>query len=238
MKIKHLLAVAALCLFSSHASAQSTDWNGIYFQYNPSWISNLNRFLEFDKGSNYVHGFTLGYVKSIPIAGNNIPLFLEVGGNFQYGFNRNSESETVTIGNVKETGKLSETIHMLSLNVPVNFGYSIGLGNGLALNPYVGLRVRLNLVGVDVLKATEEVGDNKQTESETINLYSSSDENMGSSEYTWNRFQIGMQFGAKLLISEKMFVEAGYGFDFNRIGKLGNHNFRTMSVNLGFGYMF
>ncbi len=230
MKAKHLLAVAALCLFSSHASAQSTDWNGIYFQYNPSWFT----FNVSDTDNEYFHGFTLGYVKSIPVAGKNLPLFLEVGGNLQYGLY--SESRTV---NKKQSGvtvkaEASDKIHMLSLNVPVNFGYSIKLSDGLALNPYIGLKLRLNLMGLETIKGTVQVGNAKQTESETVNLYSSSEENMGDSELTWNRFQIGWQFGTKLIVSNSLFVEAGFGTDFSRIAK----HTRTMSVNLGFGYMF
>lgn len=123
---------------------------------------------------------------------------------------------------------------MLSLNIPVNFGYSIRLGDNLALNPYIGIKLRLNLMGLMTNKVTVQVGNEKETESETINLYSSSDENMGDSELTWNRFQIAGQFGAKMIISEAFFVEAGYGVDFSRIAR----NTRTMSVNLGFGYIF
>ena len=212
MKVKNLLGVAALCLFCGSASAQVTDYNGIYFQYNPSWLSyNVS-----GVSSDYIHGFTLGYTKSFGIAGDNVPLFLEVGGNLQYGFHRDSE----TIASVK----VSETLNLFSLNIPVNFGYSIRLGDNLALNPYVGIKMRLNLVGTVV----DKVGD----QSTTFNLYSKDD--MGGSDNTWNRFQIGWQAGAKMVITEAFFVEAGYYMDFNRIAS----NTRFSSVNLGFGYCF
>lgn len=228
MKAKHLLAVAALCLFSSHASAQLANYNSIYLQYNPSWFTyNVS-----GADNQFFHGFTLGYSKSIDIVG--LPLFIELGGNLQYGLYSDSATETNKLSGVNVSAEASQRVHMLSLNIPVNFGYSIRLGDNLALNPYIGIKLRLNLMGLMTNKVTVQVGNEKETESETINLYSSSEENMGDSELTWNRFQIAGQFGAKMIISEAFFVEAGYGVDFSRIAR----NTRTMSVNLGFGYIF
>lgn len=231
MKVKNLLAVAALCLFSGTASAQVTDYNSVYFQYNPSWITNYSLFSTFNNANNYVHGFTLGYAKSFGIAGDKVPLFLEVGGHLKYGLQTRS-------GDILGGGTYRETLNMLALNIPVNFGYSIRLGDNLALNPYVGARMRLNLVGLRTNKTT--VGGNEVTK--TYNLYSSSDDNMRDSEWTWNRFQIGVSAGVKMIISETFYVEAGYTYDFNRIGKMTTglleYNLNTSSVNLGFGYCF
>lgn len=230
MKVKNLLAAAALCLFSGTASAQVNSYGSLYFQYNPSWlIYNIE-----NVKSDYVNGFTLGYFRSIGIGGDNVPLFLEVGGNLQYGVHTTSEDI------IKDWSKAKETLRILSVNIPVNFGYSIRLGDNLALNPYVGIKMRLNILAADKVSIIENSNLNEKplsyknvvTTSSSWNLYSSDD--MGGSDNTWNRFQIGWQAGAKMVITEAFFVEAGYYMDFNRIAS----NTRFSSVNLGFGYCF
>ncbi|MBR1683301.1 MAG: outer membrane beta-barrel protein [Bacteroidaceae bacterium] len=228
MKAKNLLAVAALCLFSGNAAAQETNYSSVYFQYNPSWLSyNVS-----GAKSDYLNGFTLGYTKSFGIAGDNSPLFLEVGANLQYAFKSKSESESRIIEGTKVSVDVTDRLNMLSLNVPVNFGYSIRLGDGLALNPYVGVRLRLNLLATETEKATVKVGNSSDTEKETLNLFSKDD--MGGSDNTWSRFQIAWRAGAKMVISEAFYVEAGYEMDFNRIAE----RTRFSSVNLGIGYVF
>ena len=214
MKVKNLLAAVALCLVSGTASAQVNNYGGLYLQYNPTWqIANYD-----NVETEYINGFTLGYFRSIGLGGDNVPLFLEVGGNLKYGLHT-EKAAGVRIND-----------HLLSLNIPVNFGYSIGLGDNLALNPYVGINLRLNLLGV-------ETYDIKGVDN--INLYSKDD--MGDARY--NRFQLGGQIGFKMIISEAFFVEAAYHIDFTPIQNfavVGGKDFksRTHGVNLGFGYMF
>lgn len=245
MKVKNLLAAATLCLFCGTASAQVNDYSGLYLQYNPSWASNLNQYNRIKdptKDNNYVNGFTLGYFRSIGLGGDNVPLFLEVGGNLQYGFHTYTISADGDFSGLRLKDEYNFKSHMLALNIPINFGYSIRLGDNLALNPYVGIRMRLNLLGLNKWKNTVAIGNDEDTESKSINMYSSSDDNVGNSDYTWNRFQIGWQAGLKLIISEAFFVEAGYTMDFNRLGKVrlfgGDVNINTSSVNLGFGLVF
>lgn len=214
MKVKNLLAVAALCLVSASASAQAPSWGGLYFQYNPTWLT-----CNYDNvDTEFFHGFTFGYNQSIGVAGDKVPLFLEVGGNFQYGLHTAKE------GNVRSTA------HLLTFNVPVNFGYSIRLGDRLALNPYVGLKMRLHLLGVE----TYDVKG-----AENCNLFSSDD--MGDAR--WNRFQIGGQIGVKLIINKAFFVETGYYMDFSPISNFEvkngkDYRARTGSVNFGFGLVW
>ena len=214
MKVKNLLAAAALCLFAGNASAQVNSYGSLYFQYNPTWfVANYD-----NVETEYINGFTLGYFRSIGIGGDNVPLFLEVGGNVQYGLH------TEKVGGVRVND------HLMSLNIPINFGYSIRLGDNLALNPYMGIKFRLNLLGV-------ETYDIKGVEN--TNLYSKDD--MGDARY--NRFQIGGQIGAKMIISEAFFVEAGYHIDFmplQNFDVVGGKSFkaRTHGVNLGFGLVF
>ena len=247
MKVKNLLAAAALCLFAGNASAQVNSYGSIYFQYNPAWVSNLNNYNygfinDPTKDNNYVNCFTLGYFQSIGIGGDKVPLFLEVGGNLQYGFHTYTISAEDNIGGVFMKDEYKFKSHMLALNIPINFGYSIRLGDNLALNPYVGIRMRLNLLGVNKRKSTEVLGEVELTQDKTVNMFSDSEDNMRNSDYTWNRFQIGWQAGVKMIISEAFFVEAGYTMDFNRLGKVraygSDFNLNTSSVNLGFGLVF
>lgn len=215
MKIKKLLAVAALCLFSSHASAQCRDYNGIYFQYNPTIVGNFDKFYNLSE-SNFANGFTIGYVRSIPIS-SKIPFFLEVGGNVAWTFKYDSKQS------------VSLTSHLLSFDIPVNFGYSFGLGSErLALNPYVGLRSRINAVAVGVLSSGNQ--------SETYNYFDKND--VGGSDYTWNIFQLGIQAGVKFIINKHFIVEAGYTYDVIPFGKAnarGDYMY-PMSINFGFGF--
>lgn len=215
MKTKNLLLVAVLCLFSSAAFAQKTNWGGLYFQYNPTWMSSNYSNVE----TAYFHGFTFGYNQSIGVAGERVPLFLEVGGNLQYGLH------------TEKSYGVRSTDHLLTLNVPVNFGYSIRLGSsGLALNPYVGLKMRLHLLGVETYDVT---GANN------TNLFSKDD--MGDTR--WNRFQIGGQVGLKFLIKNSIFIETSYYLDFSPIQNfevLGGKDYsaHTGSLNIGVGFIF
>lgn len=218
MKIKNLLAVAALCLFSSHASAQCRDYNGIYFQYNPTIVGNLDQ-QPYKYDNILANAFTMGYVRSIPIS-SKIPFFLEVGGNLSYGF--------------KSEANKTLTIHNMAFNIPVNFGYSFGLGSErLALNPYVGLRMRLNFLAMGTYS----------NDRDNINLLSSDDwaKYNWSSDYTWNVFQLGIQAGVKFIINKHFIVEASYTYDVIPLGKCyiskgADDYLYPMSINFGIGF--
>jgi opacity protein-like surface antigen len=224
MKIKNLLAVAALCLFSSTASAQCRDYNGIYFQYNPTFLINSD-YAPYYYETGVANGLTMGYVRSIPIS-SKIPFFLEVGGNLEYGF--------ITEKPWNNYKDIRFTTHKMSFNIPVNFGYSFGLGSErLALNPYVGVRMRFNFLGQGVMS--------NNSDSETINFFSSDDLN---SDYTWNVFQVGLQAGVKFIINKHFMLEAGYSYDFIPLAKCVNTKTKTreedylytMALNFGIGF--
>lgn len=223
MKIKNLLAVAALCLFSSHASAQCRDYNGIYFQYHPTIVVNFDQ-SPYGFDNDLANAFSMGYVRSIPIS-SKIPFFLEVGGNLSYGF-KSETKKNVTV-----------TAHMMSFNIPVNFGYSFGLGSErLALNPYVGLRMRINALAQAVYS------DNR----DNVNFFLKEDLarfDLGS-DYTWNIFQLGLQAGVKFIINKHFIVEAGYTYDLIPLAKcytragtgIVEDYLYPMSINFGFGF--
>lgn len=229
MKIKNLLAVAALCLFSSHASAQCRDYNGIYLQYNPTIVGDFD-YYPYRYDSYLANALTVGYVRSIPIS-SKIPFFLEVGGNLSYGFK--SEKPWNNNNNIRST------IHMMSFNIPVNFGYSFGLGSErLALNPYVGFRMRINMLAQGVYTGYGDI--------ESVNYFSKDDLakyfNLGS-DYTWNIFQVGLQAGVKFIINKHFMVEAGYTYDLIPLAKGVNSKKASdveylypMSINFGFGF--
>lgn len=220
MKIKNLLAIAALCLFSSTASAQCRDYNGIYFQYQPTIVVNFDQ-RPYNYDNTLANTLAMGYVRSIPIS-SKIPFFLEVGGNLSYGF----KSET--------RNSVTFTSHLMSFNIPVNFGYSFGLGSErLALNPYVGLRMRVNALAQGVYSAN---GDR-----ETFNFFSEDD--MGK-DYTWSIFQLGLQAGVKFIINKHFMLEAGYTYDLIPLAQCYTYTGKTkvddylypMSINFGFGF--
>lgn len=150
-------------------------------------------------GFDYIHGF--------PVAKK---LFVEVGASVDIS---GCTSKTDKIRDKDyDWIMLEEKLRNVSLRVPVNLAYSIRISDNVTLVPFLGLNLRMNVVYKLRDKITSSLPDYRM-DTGWLNLLSSSEDNMGSSALTWNRFQVGWQAGFGFNIS-KFYVGVEGGTDF------------------------
>lgn len=186
MRISKFFSVVALTIFAATASAQieknCDSYSRVSFGFQGTNFTSIydgNR-VSFKDGN--LKGFTAGYTKAINLTKAQ-PLFLEVGGNVNFGTWGKSESE--------EDYSYSLRQNYLGLSIPINLTYKLSFSNGIYVAPYAGIHFDLGLLYN--MKETEKY-DGK-SESTTASMYSSDD--MGK-DGTYNRFQMGYQAGVNL----------------------------------------
>ena len=201
-------------------------WSTFGFEYLPS------SFKPKGESSQSFTGIALTWTTAQGISAS-LPLYVEAGLGVQWSFYKETEevAYSYTVPTYSYSGGYSYTtqygyhevdakLNMISMKVPINLIYSYQVPNtNISLDPYVGLRLRFNVFGeIDY-------------DGETANIFDKDD--MGSSDNTWNRFQIGWQIGAKIRLGG-VFFGAAYGTDFSDIVK-------DTSINegqLSFGFVF
>lgn len=140
---------------------------------------------------------------------------VEVGGNFNFGFGSEKGEKVEYAGNwIQSKQKMTN----INLRVPVNFVYRFNVSDDFKIAPYVGINFKLNLVSkckdvVDSNLSKDELKKFGYEEPDWVNLYSDSKENMGDSDRTWNRFQMGWQIGVGFEY-QKYYLGVQYGTDF------------------------
>ena len=123
------------------------------------------------------------------------------------------------------TYETEENWKMASLKVPVNVIYSYQVPNtNISVDPYLGLRFRFNVYG--------EVEEKADGDSESYNLFDKDD--MGSSDDTWNRFQLGWQIGVKARFNNSFYVGVAYGSDFGEVCE----KVKVSETQLSLGFVF
>lgn len=231
MKIK-LLSLIALFAVSNSVSAQYYDsknwkteyhelgggWGTVWAEYNPSVFK-----VDVSGADNQsATGISLGYSQAFPLITDGF-LFLEAGLGAQYTFYSDDENQTIDGYKVK----VEEDFSMWSLKLPVNLLYKFEIGNsGFSLSPFAGLTLRYNISAQIKAKASAD----GESYSEKYNLFKKSD--MGGSDNTWNRFQVGWQAGLKAIISKSFMISASYGTDFTEIAE--KTKLQTATVSLGY----
>ena len=198
-----IVALFAMCMSISAQNAK--EWNSFYVQYNPmKLVIDYSGVDDMD-----FTGFTVGYNKFISVAGAT-PLYIEVGGALNAAFY--SESE----------GDAEAKLTVVSAKVPASLTYKWQVSDALSILPYGGLYARLNIV------ATEK--DDDGYDDETYNLFDKKD--MGSSDATWKRFQLGYQIGVNVMFNDKWYLGLAYATDLSEIAK--KRKFSTPAITLGF----
>jgi len=222
-KIKFIVAAMFLAVSSSafaqftNSSSQSSNvnadgWNTFYFQLNPSKISIDVK----DSKNQSFTGLTLGYGKAIHISSSE-PLYFETGIAVQYSFYKDDDDDYETYDD-----------HMASAKVPLNILYNFQIPNStIEIAPYLGATLRYNIWGEEKVTPNSKYKDEKE---KTYNLFDKKD--MGGSDYTWNRFQIGWQVGVNARFNSKLLLGLSYGTDFSEIYKKGKIN--TASITIGY----
>lgn len=225
---KNLFVLIAMFAACTTASAQYFDpknwdttyheldgggWSTVWAEFNPV---TFNVDVKGEDNQNAT-GISLGYSMAFPLMSDG-GLFLEPGLGIQYTFyNEDEKADGI---------KSEDKFNMWSLKVPVNLLYKFQLGNnGFSLSPFAGLTLRYNM-SAQVKNETTAGGMTVKTEA---NLFKNSD--MGGSDYTWNRFQIGWQAGLKAIIGDVFMIGASYGTDFTEISK--KTKLQTATVMIG-----
>lgn len=256
MKRIRLMAVVSLLAVCANSFAQSTDssspssksssdgWNTVWIQYNPS---TFNVDIKDVDNQNFT-GLSIGYSKAFGIS-QSIPLFVEVGLGLQYSFYTNDDGSWTTIDKytlamARKEGYIDpkEKFKMFSVKVPIALTYKFDLNNSnVSLLPFVGVNLRYNLSGKGKLEwnmggefkdIIETNNLDKIFEDIDFNIFDKKD--MGSSDATWKRFQIGWQIGLNAHIGKSIILGASYGKDFSEIFKKG----KISAFNINLGYKF
>ncbi len=196
---------------SGSSSANTEEWSGLRLSYNPMTMStDVKGFDDWD-----FTGLSIGYVTGISIS-KTMPLFVETGVHLQWMHYNESSSDD----------DYEETVNMYSISIPANLTYRYSVNENFSLLPYVGLNFRGNLSGT----LTTDDGDDE----EEIDLFDKKD--MGSSDNTWSRFQVGWQIGIGANLGDKFYASVGYGSDFSEIWKEMKAKLSTTSITVGFNF--
>lgn len=174
----------------------NSDYTGTYW----GWDHPLNGF-----GINYFHGFG--------VAEN---MFVEVGANMNFGFGSQILYSPEQYAGEWFRQKLQS--HNINLTVPINYVYRINVSDNIKIAPYAGINVKANILGE--YRFTYDASIDKDhfkapgiVYEPWVNVYSSSEDDMGDDVNTWNRFQIGWQVGVGLEL-DKFYLGIQSGTDF------------------------
>lgn len=223
-KITFILAAFA-ALFTAEANAQLVNDTDGYQRFEASFASgNMHNEVNLmgltAKDDEKTKGFELGYVKGINIT-TNMPLFLELGGNFTFLHNKNEDHGITT--------KLT----MANIAIPVDVAYKFAFSSSnFTILPFIGPNFKFNLIGktrADLSQIAEEDYKSKQ------NLFDKDD--MGDN--TAKRFQFGMNIGAGVNIGKILYVGYKLQPDFIRYMKIDSDNYsktRTQYVTIGINF--
>lgn len=193
---------------------ESNNWSYIYLQYNPGVFSPKNG------SSKSYDALSTGWNINIALS-RNIPLYLETGVGVQWSTYKETETIYQRVGSINIYREVDAKFNMLSVKVPIGVGYAFNIPNApISIIPNAGLDLRFNaLAQMDV-------------DGHTTNLLSSSD--MGSSDATWNVFQLGGHVGVNARFWKKLLVGFSYQMDFSEIAK----DCHVYQGNLTVGYCF
>lgn len=227
MKVIKFFAVAAALAIAGTASAQFSNGGGKstmagdYTGYNRFGISYDNTSYGFNKqaggddnnfstngfGLNYIHGFSLT---------QKLPLYLETGINANFNF-----SSTELDDDGDETLKFQN----INFQVPVNLTYRFAATEDFTIAPYLGLNLKLNIVGRERIEYDDDDDDD---DAKWYSVYSKKD--MGGKDETWNRFQMGWHVGVGFQY-KPIYLGVQYGTDFiaaysHKKAKINNGNLK------------
>ena len=211
--MKKLIILALMATFTTASFAQLVTGRSATYAKTKTESKNWSYvYVQYNPGSfspsegssTTFNAFSLGFNKNWSLS-SSIPLFLESGLGLQYSF----------------ASKNKVDYKLLSFKIPVGLTYVYEIPNSpVAIIPATGLDVRLSPM------AKGEINGH------SYNLLSKSD--MGSSDATWNVFQLGMHVGVNCRVWEKLLVGYAYQFDFTEIAKKVHVNQHNITI----GYCF
>lgn len=191
--------------------APSQDYNRLYVGYaNMTAHGDVNNM-------DALQGFKVGYLHAFSIT-KKVPLYVQAGLELQYG----------TYGDTKSEGGVKATVrdNALGFNIPVSLTYKYTFKNGLYIEPYAGIRFRINAL----FNETYKVSGYGVSESGSTSFFD------GDSDETFNRFQFGGQFGVNLGYKNYNF-NLGYEL-YTPIYKYHDFQFKYNTFTVGVGMNF
>lgn len=185
-----------------------------------------------DPDSFNANGFQLKYLHGFSVS-KSLPMFVEFGASLSFGVSNIEDEEGYT--NTKG--------QYMNIAIPVNFAYRFNLTNSIAIKPYLGLNVKVNLLAQNRAEYTDKFMDKygdyvSSKEGDWKNLFSDDEyDGVGNDDLTWNRFQLGWHLGVDFQFSSFM-IGLNYGTDFNPIFKYEDNKIATSTFNIGLGFVF
>ena len=223
---------------SASSSSDVEAWKGLRFSYHRVFTNH-----NFDDPDDLdMNGFSVDYEHAFKVA-KKLPLFIQTGIGINFSRHSDSESESDEYYGYTVGYESKNSITQLGLNIPINLVYGVKINEQLAIKPYTGFYLRVNLMAKEKEEFTlnipsefEDYIDRSDYEyDESYNLFDKDDVNelYGSDDWKWNRVQFGWQIGATLDIS-KFNVGIGYALDFNEI----TEKTKTSKFMVKLGYNF
>lgn len=201
---------------SSVLTKNTDGYSRIYFGYNPTSVSYDGKTDDSDVEDFTLNGIMFGYTKGISLS-QNMPLFLETGARFTYGF----KSKTLSLG---DDGDEKIETKAMNIVVPVNLSYKFSFSeNDFSLSPFVGVTLKGNILGKQ-----KWVDEDDSVENDFFDK-----EDMEGKDNTWKRFQVGWQIGANVDY-KSLSVGLHYGSDFSELAKKVNSS--NWAITLGYSF--
>ena len=211
MKLYKAFALAGVLAVAGSASAE--DYNRVAISYdNTHYGYNKDYKAEYDVDPSFsTNGFGLNYIHGFGLS-NNLPMFLEVGGNVNFNFYSKTDESSIW----DEPLKYKSQFQNINLQVPVNFVWRFNVVEDFTIAPYVGLNFKLNFMSRmrAYLDGDWEDKAEEDEAKEWTNLFSDSkDKGVGDKDLTWNRFQMGWHVGVTFQYTQWS-LGVQYGTDF------------------------
>lgn len=223
--MKKFFVLGMMAFISMFASAQIVSSNSTRITKEKTPSANYSRLYlgyanmmpagDTDSDDEALQGLKFGYLKGISLT-NKVPLFLQVGGEIQYG----TYSDSETVYGYDCTTRLNE----LGIAIPVSLTYKYTFTNGFYLEPYAGIRFRVNLLA--------NMSESFDGDKETLSFFDK--DKMGDTAFKRFQFggQIGLNFGYKAL-------NVNVGFDmYSPISKANKYKYKYNTVTVGLGVNF
>ena len=227
--------------YSCHAEGYNilgVSYSNTYYHFNDDYSWDINGVALKGGGISYLHGF-------VPTP--SIPGAFEVGLNINLAQGTTNESEEVSIGTTVIDAKYK--FRDLNLQIPVNVAYKISFDSKTSLTPYLGVDFKFHLLskmksyGYMLTTNPSDVIDLQKVkfdDDEWSDLFNK--EEMGGSQYTYHRFQLGWHIGLRFQYDRVAFG-VQYGTDFipaynNLIQGVGTPKVNTSTTTINLAYCF
>ncbi len=226
---KYLLSAAMLAIATT-ASAQfannsssgggfsmGTDQTDDYSRFKVSFAtSSFSYDTDYSYDSESLKGVSIEYLYGKHIT-QNLPLFIEYGGNFTWGFSKETDDHD----------EVERKLNVMSMTIPVNIASKLSINDDFAIEPHVGIGARFNILANRSYSYDDGYSDHEKS----YNLFDKDD--AGGKDYQWKRFQLVGQVGVGFSF-QQFYVGYEYSWNFMELCKKTKQNTNYISVGYNF----